>query len=132
MRPVANGYERWRRRWLAEGVGFEPTIRFPVYTLSRRAPSTTRPPLRSFSRHLRFRIFRLEPTRTKMARRANPPGRSVSHRPVAFCELALSIRGRWRKSSFSGALGERGPRAPAATMRWQQGNQARPGGAYAP
>jgi len=23
---------------LAEGVGFEPTIRFPVYTLSKRAP----------------------------------------------------------------------------------------------
>src|SRR6202035_2620926 len=31
---------------VAEGVGFEPTIRFPVYTLSRRAPSTARPPLR--------------------------------------------------------------------------------------
>ena len=23
---------------VAEGVGFEPTIRFPVYTLSKRAP----------------------------------------------------------------------------------------------
>jgi hypothetical protein len=23
---------------MAEGVGFEPTIRFPVYTLSKRAP----------------------------------------------------------------------------------------------
>ena len=32
-------------RSLAEGAGFEPAIRFPVYTLSRRAPSTTRPPL---------------------------------------------------------------------------------------
>ena len=31
---------------LAEGVGFEPTIRFPVYTLSKRAPSATRPSLR--------------------------------------------------------------------------------------
>ena len=31
---------------LAEGAGFEPAIPFPVYTLSRRAPSTTRPPLR--------------------------------------------------------------------------------------
>ncbi len=30
---------------LAEGVGFEPTLRFPVNTLSKRAPSTTRPPL---------------------------------------------------------------------------------------
>jgi hypothetical protein len=32
---------------LAERVGFEPTIRFPVYTLSKRAPSATRPPLRA-------------------------------------------------------------------------------------
>src|SRR6202030_932261 len=31
---------------MAEGVGFEPTIRFPVYTLSKRAPSATRPSLR--------------------------------------------------------------------------------------
>ena len=31
---------------MAEGAGFEPAIRFPAYTLSRRAPSTTRPPLR--------------------------------------------------------------------------------------
>ena len=30
--------------WRREG-DFEPLIRFPVYTLSRRAPSTTRPPL---------------------------------------------------------------------------------------
>ena len=31
---------------LAEGAGFEPAIRFPAYTLSRRAPSAARPPLR--------------------------------------------------------------------------------------
>ena len=31
---------------MAERKGFEPLIRFHVYTLSRRAPSTTRPPLR--------------------------------------------------------------------------------------
>src|SRR5262245_20540509 len=35
-----------RNDWLAERVGFEPTIRFPVYTLSKRAPSATRPSLR--------------------------------------------------------------------------------------
>jgi hypothetical protein len=29
----------------AERVGFEPTIPFQIYTLSRRAPSTARPPL---------------------------------------------------------------------------------------
>ncbi len=27
---------------IAETKGFEPLIQFPVYTLSRRAPSTTR------------------------------------------------------------------------------------------
>lgn len=31
---------------LAERQGFEPWRRFPAYTRSRRAPSTTRPPLR--------------------------------------------------------------------------------------
>jgi hypothetical protein len=30
---------------LAEGEGFEPSRRLPAYTRSRRAPSTTRPPL---------------------------------------------------------------------------------------
>jgi hypothetical protein len=30
---------------IAERKGFEPSIRFHVYTLSRRAPSTTRTPL---------------------------------------------------------------------------------------
>ena len=30
---------------VAEGEGFEPSIRFPAYTLSKRAPSATRPPL---------------------------------------------------------------------------------------
>ena len=33
-------------RKMAERKGFEPSIPFPVYSLSRGAPSTTRPPLR--------------------------------------------------------------------------------------
>src|SRR5690606_15019784 len=40
------GSETGLQGCVAEGGGFEPPIRFPVYTLSRRAPSTTRPPLR--------------------------------------------------------------------------------------
>src|SRR5438132_8836681 len=43
-------FGRWRttaNKILAEGVGFEPTIRLPVYTLSKRAPSATRPSLRT-------------------------------------------------------------------------------------
>jgi hypothetical protein len=35
-----------RRGKVAEREGFEPSIRFPLYTLSKRAPSTTRPSLR--------------------------------------------------------------------------------------
>ena len=31
---------------VADRQGFEPWRRFPAYTLSRRAPSTTRPPVR--------------------------------------------------------------------------------------
>src|SRR5690554_8021239 len=46
------GPETTKPRWiaglcvhyLAVREGFEPSIRFPVYTLSRRAPSTTRTP----------------------------------------------------------------------------------------
>jgi hypothetical protein len=34
---------------VAEREGFEPPIRFPVYTLSKRAPSATRPSLRRLS-----------------------------------------------------------------------------------
>jgi hypothetical protein len=29
---------QFRNEVLAEGAGFEPAIRFPVYTLSKRAP----------------------------------------------------------------------------------------------
>ncbi len=34
-------------RWLAERVGFEPTVPFPVHTISSRAPSAARSPLHS-------------------------------------------------------------------------------------
>ena len=32
----------WWDEGLAERVGFEPTVEFPLHTLSKRAPSTTR------------------------------------------------------------------------------------------
>ncbi len=38
---------------VAEGGGFEPPRRSPVYTLSRRAPSTTRPPLHRCERRVK-------------------------------------------------------------------------------
>src|SRR3989304_5136417 len=39
--------ERRRRPSMAEGVGFEPTVRLHAHRFSRAAPSTTRTPLRS-------------------------------------------------------------------------------------
>ena len=40
-----NALEKLCEDRLAEREGFEPSIEFPLYTRSRRAPSTTRPPL---------------------------------------------------------------------------------------
>src|SRR5262245_8080611 len=40
----------YRSRNVAEREGFEPSRRLPAYTRSRRAPSTTRPPLLQASR----------------------------------------------------------------------------------
>src|SRR5712672_504688 len=50
---------------MAERVGFEPTVEFPQHTLSKRAPSTTRTPLRDMESS-----FRLTETcsRTKLRR----------------------------------------------------------------
>src|SRR2546423_8412053 len=41
-----NLQEMGRKQRMAERVGFEPTIPVKVYTLSKRAPSATRPSLR--------------------------------------------------------------------------------------
>jgi hypothetical protein len=43
--PHASGMDQ---QGLAERVGFEPTVEFPLHTLSKRAPSTTRTSLRIF------------------------------------------------------------------------------------
>jgi hypothetical protein len=64
-------------RSVAEREGFEPSRRFPAYTLSRRAPSTTRPPLRRGEiNHLADHSARpLQPGFPFRARNAVPPER---------------------------------------------------------
>jgi hypothetical protein len=60
---------------LAEGVGFEPTIRLPVYTLSKRAPSATRPslrPLPAIGREYRCRGSQRKPSGEPSPRRPTP------------------------------------------------------------
>ncbi len=68
---------------MAEGAGFEPAIRFPVYTLSRRAPSTTRPPLRTGTSGAASTCDR---------HRRRPASRAATYRGCAAS--AISIRGR--------------------------------------
>ena len=74
-----------RERRLAERVGFEPTVEFPLHTLSKRAPSTTRTSLRlestvceqsALDYRTRYRAersssitFRISSLRTSVARR---------------------------------------------------------------
>src|SRR5216683_3475681 len=62
---------------LAEGVGFEPTLRFPVNTLSKRAPSATRPPLHCVT----MKVQRLTPRRGHYSRR-DRSDKALSHNPI--------------------------------------------------
>ena len=47
------------RFFMAERTGFEPAIELPQYTLSKRAPSATRPPLQY---HLLYQLYNLRPS----------------------------------------------------------------------
>ncbi len=63
---------------MAERVGFEPTVGFPLHSLSRRALSTAQTPLRGF--HNRNRRF------------ARPAMQSDQQRLAASCEERLQDR----------------------------------------
>ena len=60
---------------MAERVGFEPTVRFPVRSLSRRVLSTAQSPLRGHCRLYRSRALRCSAIRgrtvCKCLRRTN-------------------------------------------------------------
>ena len=82
--------KRWRifDYWgMAEGGGFEPPIRFPAYTLSKRAPSATRPPLRiSLSNAKQVRCSSRRKL-TEAARRRN--GYDALMRILFYCGMIL-------------------------------------------
>src|SRR5262247_2830401 len=74
--------ERAKRARLAERVGFEPTVEFPLHTLSKRAPSTTRT-------SLHFRINGLRTVWNSVAQ--NPPSNPAAPQmdlSSAICALA--------------------------------------------
>ena len=90
---------------MAERVGFEPTVEFPLHTLSKRAPSTTRTSLRIFringlravDRHYRRNCVRPPNVRRSLMRFFSVKGRDVrSHRP---CNRAASS-GHERRSGM--------------------------------
>ena len=101
---------------LAEGVGFEPTIRFPVYTLSKRAPSATRPSLRE--RCGAGNITTRGAVTTRGAARGDPPRQagSASIERAHVAGLAHVIDGE-----LGSALAERG-----RAHEFEQCLQARP------
>ena len=47
MNTCRNGKSRNIKGWVAEAVGFEPTVRFPVRSVSNRVLSASQPRLRS-------------------------------------------------------------------------------------
>jgi hypothetical protein len=66
---------------MAEREGFEPSVEFPLHTLSKRAPSTTRP-------SLRFRINDLRAACIRIAQ--NHPSRISDS---TSCSVAISWLG---------------------------------------
>src|SRR6266704_3435843 len=65
---------------LAERVGFEPTVEFPLHTLSKRAPSTTRTSLR----------FRINDLRAARQRLSHTPSTSRAVRSISFALSGLT------------------------------------------
>ncbi len=72
---------------MAERVGFEPTVRFPARSLSRRVLSTAQSPLRGRGRLNRSRALRFS-ARNAIGRRGHRENREVhepKHALVAAC-----------------------------------------------
>src|SRR6266404_5298553 len=63
---------------MAERVGFEPTVGFPLHSLSRRALSTAQTPLRGF--HNRNRRFARSPMQSDQLRLAASCEERLQHR----------------------------------------------------
>ncbi len=72
-------------RKVAVRVGFEPTIRFPVYTLSRRAPSTARTPHRNL-------FEALAPSRCANLVECFPECKHFFHKFHAFMKKAFACQ----------------------------------------
>ena len=111
-----------KKVWVAETKGFEPSIPFPVYSLSRGAPSTTRPRLRRpVYRHRRGRA-RVEFSFSGIGEAALrgrcgvacQPGRGVMARAVCGVLGAGGVGG----AGAGGSAGRGGPGACLGAPGW--------------
>src|SRR5580704_12129100 len=101
---------------LAEGVGFEPTLRFPVNTLSKRAPSATRPPLQRRREGARKTNPRHAPKARWCAfsHSATPP---ACHEGARKTNPRRAPKARWCAFSHSATLPRLGPRIIVVATR---------------
>jgi hypothetical protein len=109
---------------LAEGVGFEPTIRFPVYTLSKRAPSATRPSLRG-SRGRNIVEVGGRTTRAGGLISGSSAGHRGAVGEASCCAAAMPSGPPRRRRRGTGPLPGGG--APTFRLRGKLGRRAAPG-----
>ena len=78
---------------MAEREGFEPSIEFPLYTLSKRAPSTTRPSLHSGNREAFSRIAcPLAVPAAAAYNSGSDPAIDFAARPACRCRVRHGLR----------------------------------------
>ena len=103
---------------MAEREGFEPPIGFPLYTLSRRAPSTTRPSLRATDRRvvsgIRLQLVALETCRSqhwqlysRTVPRAQHRLSILPNRTIGLCGTGILARRAEPGSAAHCELGEK-------------------------
>src|SRR6516162_2433118 len=85
-------------RAMAEREGFEPSIELPLYTLSKRAPSTTRPSLRLGC----ARLFPQDNTQPQAA--SAPPAKPIPLAPEATMVIVSARSSRRAFLASSAAL----------------------------
>src|SRR5665648_116695 len=84
-------------RRMAEREGFEPSRRLPAYTRSRRAPSTTRPPLPEIERFRKAAHYSEAPTPFKRAREDR---RNVTKAPFERDAAMAYVSGKSRLATY--------------------------------
>src|SRR5579871_5992817 len=99
---------------MAEREGFEPSLEFPLNTLSKRAPSTTRPSLREAQKADSVSVYQTPPERRVMrtsrrtlCRKTERPAPMIYSRAVRGDAPITALLQSWKEGDQS-ALGQPG------------------------